>query len=568
MCIRRASLRFCLVCLLLTGCASAPEHWHDEVKDNITSSLEEARHTNGYNGMEIPHDISAALLPPMQFAMPDGSATPLEPRFDLAAHQTPARQVFMSLVENTHYSMVVHPNVDGKISLSLKDVTVPEAVEALHQVYGYDYKRDGNRFYVLGQGIQSRMYPVNYLNFNRRGRSDTRVSSGELTQSGGSNDQDNGSDSGSSSQQSNSIEVETTSVTDFWKELRNALEAIIGNEDGRRVVVHPQAGLVIARAMPAELDLVERYLGLAQSTVNRQVILEAKIIEVELKDSFQAGINWAALGGMGNTDFLLSQTGGGSALSSDVSELAGADGNLQPDANFTPIASGKISAFGGVFSAALKTADFAAFVELLKGQGKVHVLSSPRVSTVNNQKAVIKVGGDEFFVTGVSNSSTTTGASTTSVPTVELTPFFSGIALDVTPQIDQLNNITLHIHPTVSTVAQKDKNFIVSGESFTLPLAFSTIQESDNVVRASSGQIILIGGLMKEATTDQQASVPLLGDLPVLGNLFKHQKLTRIKKELVIMLKPTVVDHTQTWEENLDGVQTRTKQLLRIRAER
>ncbi|MEK7840104.1 MAG: hypothetical protein AAB252_02900, partial [Pseudomonadota bacterium] len=191
------------------------------------------------------------------------------------------------------------------------------------------------------------------------------------------------------------------------------------------------------------------------------------------------------------------------------------------------------------------------------------VLSSPRVSTINNQKAVIKIGGDEFFVTGVSSSTGTTsgGVTTTSTPTVDLTSFFSGIVLDVTPQIDENKNIVLHIHPSVSAVTQKDKSFSVSGSAFNLPLALSTIQESDNVVRAQSGQIIIIGGLMKEGTTDENVSVPILGDIPILGNLFRHKKVTRVKKELIILLKPTVIEAGQDWNDALRESQERVKKI-------
>ena len=130
------------------------------------------------------------------------------------------------------------------------------------------------------------------------------------------------------------------------------------------------------------------------------------------------------------------------------------------------------------------------------------------------------------------------GVSAATAPTVVLTPFFSGIALDVTPQIDEYNNIILHIHPAVSEVVQRNKAFIVGSDSFNLPLASSTIQESDNIVRAFNGQIVVIGGLMKEGATDQDAGIPLLADIPILGNAFKHKRVTRIKRELVIMLKP------------------------------
>ncbi len=545
--------------LLLTGCESLPKKWHDSVNDSIITTLEEARLKR------IPDEVRQAMLPVIAADIPSHQPELIKPRFDLTANKTPAREVFMSLVKGTPYSMVVHPDVDGEISLHLKDVSIDEALDSLQQVYGYAYRHDDNRYYVLGSGIQTRIFSINYLDLNRKGHSNTRVSSAELNGAGSSSD--SGSDSGSaSSTVSHGIQIKTDSENDFWKELQLSLQTIIGDKEERRVVTHPQSGLVIVRAMPNELSMVDDFLGTTQMVVNRQVILEAKIIEVELNNSYQTGINWSGLGTSGNSSILASQIGGGSVVNSGVSEIAGFGGNLQPDGSYSPIGSANTSAFGGVFSLALKARKFSAFLEFLQGQGDVQVLSSPRVSTVNNQRAVIKVGGDEFFVTGITSASTTSGSTTTQTPTVELTPFFSGIALDVTPQIDKLNNIILHIHPTVSSVTQRDKTFVVSGEAFSLPLAISNIQESDNVVRAESGQVIVIGGLMKEASSAENVSIPLLGDLPLVGQLFKHQKLTRVKKELVILLKPTVVESDDVWGESIQASQRRTAEIMNSRA--
>lgn len=551
-----------IVGVTMAACTNNPNRWHSPVKEQIDHTLEDAGHQGGAAAeLTVPDDISQALLPPLQFKASAAATPPRELRFDLAADHTPARVVFMNLVKGTPYSMVVHPNVTGKITLQLKDVTIDEALDAIRQVYGYEYRREGNRFFILGQGIQTRIFRVNYLNLTRKGRSDTKVSSGELSDAGTST---SGTGKTTTSSRAHGIEVETKSEADFWKDLKTALEGIIGTEDGRRIVVNPQAGIVIVRAFPTELDLVQDFLGVTQSAVNRQVVLEAKIVEVDLRDSFQSGINWTGLGNLGKYDYLAAQTGGGTLLGAEgPSGLAGSLANLQPNSASSPVALGSNTSFGGIFSLIIKSQDFATFIELLQRQGDVHVLSSPRVSTVNNQKAVIKVGGDEFFVTGISNSQTTTGSTTTLAPEVELTPFFSGIALDVTPQINDADGIILHIHPTVSNVSQSDKSFIIGGENFSLPLAFSTIQESDNVVRAESGQIIIIGGLMKEATTDENASVPLLGDLPLIGNLFKHKYVGRIKRELVILLKPTIVDSANVWSNLIGESADRTRTLER-----
>src|SRR5690606_34888022 len=177
--------------------------------------------------------------------------------------------------------------------------------------------------------------------------------------------------------------------------------------------------------------------------------------------------------------------------------------------------------FGNLFAVGAASEDFALIIRLLNQQGSVNVLSSPRVSTVNNQKAVIKVGSDEFFVTEVS-STTTTGTTTTTTPQIILTPFFSGIALDVTPQINEQNEVILHIHPSISEVTDQIKEITVSGEDQSLPLAFSTVRQTDSVVRAKSGEVIIIGGLMQNQDTDTTGGVPGLSDIPLLGRLFRQ----------------------------------------------
>jgi MSHA biogenesis protein MshL len=549
------------VALLLNGCQT-PGSWKESAQREIDASLSEAGAPA--RAAAVPAEVSQALMPAIEIALPEGKTAPLEPRFDLAVSNGAVRQVLMGLVEGTPYDIVLQPDVTGTVTLNLKNVTVPEALKAIRDAYGYEFTREGNRFTVLGRGMQTRLFPVNYLNLVRKGKSDTRVSSGEVSQAGQSTaGGTTAAGAAGTTARYSGVQVETQTQADFWQELRGALAAIVGTEGGRKVVVNPAASLVIVRAMPEELRVVEEFLGVTHATVGRQVVLEAKILEVELNDGFQAGINWSKLGTTGSTEITASQVGGGTLLSgAGTSEIAGSSFTLDPGSGLFSSTDGTLtSAFGGMFSLAAKGTNFSVFLEALKSQGEVHVLSSPRVATVNNQKAVIKVGTDEFFVTGVTGGTTASATGVTTEPSVTLTPFFSGIALDVTPQVDAKSGIVLHIHPTVSAVTQKNKAFSVSGESFNLPLALSSIQESDSIVRASSGQIIVIGGLMKEGSTDENASVPLLGDIPLLGNLFKHRKVTRIKKELVILLKPTVIASDEEWGEAVRGSQERIKKL-------
>ncbi len=191
-------------------------------------------------------------------------------------------------------------------------------------------------------------------------------------------------------------------------------------------------------------------------------------------------------------------------------------------------------------------------VDLLKTQGDVNTLSSPRVTATNNQKAVIKVGTDEYFVTNASTTTTTSGNSAPIVtPNVELTPFFSGIALDVTPQIDEQGRVLLHIHPAVIDTEEQNKTINVgTADPLVLPLAKSAIRESDTVVQANNGDIIVIGGLMKTDKKEVVSKVPLLGDIPWVGEAFTNRSESTQKVELVILLKPTVVEK-DTWQQEL-----------------
>ena len=239
-------------------------------------------------------------------------------------------------------------------------------------------------------------------------------------------------------------------------------------------------------------------------------------------------------------------TGGQLSGGPDVGSSPGNGGNDITVGPGNPVTEFMSQSIGGAFALALDIGDFNAFVELLEAQGDTRVLSSPRIATLNNQKAVIKAGTDEFFVTDVS-SNTVTGTAATTSRDVTLTPFFSGIALDVTPQISADGEVILHIHPTVSEVTDQTKLLTISGETDVLPLAFSEIRESDSIVKARSGQIIAIGGLMRNSSRRQEFSTPGLGRIPGLRRLFSSTREEEVKTELIILLRPIVVDDDADW---------------------
>lgn len=567
---------YCAVLLLgLGGCAaSAPRH--DATQDRIKAEMDQA--AAAPRKPAAPDAVNSALLPPLQIEMPKTEAKPLEQRFDLVVNNAPANQVFMGIVSGTRYSMLVHPDVTGTISVNLKDVTVFEALDSIRELYGYDYKVQGTRIFIQSLGLQTRVIQVNYLASQRKGTSDIRVTSGSVSDAPGGGPGSSGTTSGASTSHAiESSRISTSSNSDFWGDLKTALSAIVGDKDGRSVVISPQSGVIVIRAMPEELKNVAAYLKASQLAVDRQVMLEAKIIQVVLNDSYQAGINWAAFKTGPNSRFTAGQAAPGTLLRSTGGIASGATAiSTNPTTGAMTVQNPLLTSnpgedmltdtrnLGSLFGLAFQTSNFAALLNFLQTQGDVQVLSSPRIATLNNQKAVLKVGTDDFFVTNITTTTTSTGTTSTVAPTITVQPFFSGIALDVTPQIDENNLITLHVHPSVSVVTEKTKNLdLGSLGAFKLPLASSDISESDTVVRVEGSNIVAIGGLMKQQQNNGHSQVPGLGDLPVVGNAFRNTDNSSVKSELVILLKPTIIEDEKSWQQDLLDTRERLQKLER-----
>lgn len=516
--------------LMLGGCSSA-----GPVRTMDTSSVDEIQETLGdavdnqtSTGEVNANNIGESLIPPIAENIQQPEAD--QERFSVKVKKATARDFYMGLVKGTGFNMVVHPDVKGSITLDLKDVTLDEVMSITQNLYGHSFKKQGNTYQILSNALRTEVFQINYLDVTRTGDSQIQVSAGQVTDVGSKGSGDRSSALGPSS--SRGTQITTSSKTNFWADIEQTLKLFIKSEGGA-VIVTPQAGIVVVKAVPEELNAIRGYLQQAELILRRQVVIEAKILEVELKDGFQAGVDWTVLGRPAENKTLTFKT-----TQSDISGL---------------------TSIGGVFSATAALSDFQGMIKLLETQGNVQVLSSPRISTVNNQKAVIKVGSDEFFVTEVSNSQANENAQTQS-PSVELTPFFSGIALDVTPQISGNDEVILHIHPSISSVRQEEKNINAFGQSFKLPLALSSIRETDSIVYAKSGQVVVIGGLMQNNSNDSDAGTPGLHNVPILGHLFKQKRSSSTKSELVILLKPRVIG-PEGWNDLLQESATQFERL-------
>ena len=529
---------------LLAGCAADRPLRTPDVTDTLRAELFSA----SVNG-------PAAVLPTPagNFVPKPEPALASEPKLDLLVNNAQAREVFLALVADTRYSMLLHPDVAGTLSVTLRGVTVLEALEAIRDVYGYDFKMEGRRITVYAPTLQTRIFTINYPQSQRVGSSELRISPGSALQSNaGRTVSSTLTPAAGSASQTDGTRVLTTSKTDFWSELAGAVRGLIGSAESRSVIASPQAGIMAVRAMPDELRQVEKFLKAAQTAVERQVMLEAKIVEVELRDGFQSGIDWSALRlGSGSTSALGVLSGSSNRL------VSGNRANLPGfSATGVPSLSDGVSlppAGAGLFGLAIATTGFQAVLGFLETQGDVQILSSPRIATLNNQKAILKVGVEDFFVTNVSGGTVAasiagTSAGTT-LPSLTLTPFFSGITLDVTPQIDEGSNIALHVHPSVTIVTEKTKQIdLGSIGSYRLPLASSSVNESDTVVRIQDSNIVAIGGLMQIESNRSSSGLPGTRDNPVFSSIFGNRANTGRKKEVVVLIKPTIIRTAEDWE--------------------
>lgn len=566
------SLLLLLAVTLALGACSTPLRKPGVTFDRVNQEMKDAAASGKPAGADA---INQAMMPPLD----PGAAQPAgtEHRFDLAVNGAPAAQVFMAIVSGTRFSMLVPPEVTGAISLNLKNVTVREALETIRDLYGYDFTVKGTRIFIQPNTMQTRIFQINYLASRRQGVTDTRVtsSSPSVVNPGGTSGTGGtgtvapppttpGAPGQLGTSSADSSRVQTRTDADFWKDLGTALNTIVGTGDGRNVILNAHSGIILVRAMPADIRAVDNYLKATQLIVERQVMLEAKIVEVQLFESYQSGVNWAWFGGNSNR-FALGNVSPGTTLNTTGAIVGPAGGitggtasGLIPPSTTVGVSPGTAGAMAanalgkGFFGLALQTANFAALLSFLETQGDLQVLSSPRIATVNNQKAVLKVGTDDYYVTNISTSTTASGSSTVTTPTITLQPFFSGVALDVTPQIDDDGNVLLHVRPAVTVVQEKTKTVDLGTLGvFQLPLASSSINETDAVVRVQDGYIVAIGGLMSQDQAGERSGVAGLGSAPGIGALFSERGGLVRKRELVVLIKPTVIQNEQSWKQDL-----------------
>jgi len=475
-----------------------------------------------HRSLLISPKIVNALMPEISVKVPSHEST--AHHFDLHVNDATAQSFFISLAKDTHYTIMVSPKVKGKITLDMKQVTIDQVMQAVESIYGYHCEPTSYGYNIYPPHLETQVFHISYLNINRSGKSETAISSGQITSNMGPASSDKAEGNSGYGKTARASVVRTEITTNFWGELKDTLSTIVGigkpvsnasgvkvPNDVRSVIINPQAGLVLVKAYPTQLKQAALYLKQVQSIMNRQVIIEAKILEVTLNAGYQSGIDWKVLGVRQDGTTLLNQA---------------------------------LQSFSNIFTINLSAgSSFNTLINLMQSQGRINVISSPRISTINNQKAVIKVGVDRFYVTDVSTTTDSTSGNSQIVgEDVTLTPFFSGVALDVTPEIDRDNEITLHLHPLISTVTENNLTFTLNNSNNSLPSAQSSVRESDSIVRVKNNQIVVIGGLMLNRSDTKKGTLPVVSRVPGIGWFFKNHEKTATRSEIVILLRPILVN--------------------------
>ncbi|OGT74687.1 MAG: hypothetical protein A3H44_03340 [Gammaproteobacteria bacterium RIFCSPLOWO2_02_FULL_57_10] len=519
------------LCLLLSACAvtgSRPIP-STELLEDMQVILDEAEQS--YETVYEPQaQVLNDLIPGLSIS--DELLVPVEERFNISANEEPAREFFNNLVAGTDFGVLVSPDVSGTISISLPNVTIDEVMNAVQETYGYSVSRNGNIYQVREATAQTRIFTIDYLDVSRAGSSSVTVSSASSGGNGGSSQGGivggsggiggvqggvagggvaGGSSSGVGGGSGGGGQISTQTSTDFWEDITATLESMVSEGT---VIAQPQVGMIMVTAMPRELDRIAEYIEQAQGILSREVTVQVQFLEVILNKGFQSAIDFDTFGGVETAD----------ASGNDIVGSFNSDGGASMEGISNPLA------------IATNFTDFSAVFRLLESRGTTQVLSSPSLKVLNNQKAVFQDGDQEYFQTSSGSNTVATGQTVSQSSANALTPFFSGISMDITPQISANGTITLHVHPTITTVVEQTKT--IAGQQ--VPLPSSAVRELDSVIRAEDGKIVILGGLAYERSVDEVAGIPYAADLPAIGAAFDQRRRSTVKSEFIILLRPVI----------------------------
>jgi len=477
------------------------KHWICIAVFCFLSSCAHIEQTNETATISKPPDIPSPVVFQIEKEKPVNIPKQEEP-FSFSLREADVKDIIRAIGKQANYNVVIEPDVKGITTVDLVNVTLNRALEYILEPLGFTYKIEERTIYVSKPKLETKIFSVNYIALKKIGTSNVYATPGAMT----------GATAGSTSGSQVTIKSETES--DFWKILEDNIKALI-SKDGK-FVVNKQSMMIFVTDYSKNLKEIKMFLDAAEGVIHRQVVIEAKIVEVQLNDESRQGVNWkfvdARIGEFslqGQQAFLNKLT---TAAASSSTAVAG-----------TPF----FRIFGGNKNLDIDNT----FVDLLKIYGKVETISSPKIATMNNQRAIIKVTKQDVYFDV--DKDVTNG-----VVALTYTPKFIdvGLTLDVTPQIDDRDNIILNVHPIMSEKVSE----VTTPDGFA-KVPVLDVREVDTIVKIKDGETIVIGGLIKNRKSTTDTGTKWLMDIPVIKHLFKLNEEETSKSELVIFLTPRII---------------------------
>lgn len=479
--------------------------------------------------MAAPPDVPSPVVAQVEKDRRTDVAGPKE-LFSFTLREADVKDILRAIAKQTRYNIVIEPDVRGFCTVDLKNVTLPKALEYILEPLNLSFKIDEHTIFVSNPKLETKIFYLNYLNMKRVGSGNVTgttgggITSGGSTGAGGSSS--GGSSGGTTGGGATAVTMTSDSTADIWKNLEDGLKNILSKD--AKYFINKQAMMLYVTDYPKYIKSIAMLLEATEEIMHRQIMIEAKVIEVTLNDANRDGINWNI-----NDGRILGYAV--NAAQSYIPTLSAQRSLLEPG-------------YGGWFSIKGKhlTIDNT-FIEFLRKQGTVNIVSNPRVATLNNQRAVIKVARQDVYFEiqqqqggGSSNNTTTATAKFLTV----------GLILDVLPQIDNDGNILMYIHPMmtekvgsvpypITNTDNSSGNDKIGGQGASVPIL--DVREADTLVRVRDGETVVIGGLIKEMKKTGRQSLKGLGSIPILGKLFRFDEEDIQKTELVIMLTPRII---------------------------
>ncbi len=418
------------------------------------------------------------------------SATPV---FSFRVDELPLDDALRLFARANHLNIVIEPGVDGMVTVDFRDLDLEKALAALLDMHGYYWKKDEELIFV--RRLETRTFTLDYIRLERSGmgRNKAQITSGSGRNSG---------------QDAGEVTLSQEDHINFWEEIETQLTTLLSSEG--RFVANRLSGTIQVTDLHRRVKGIAAFLANIRQSLYRQVEIRARIYEVTLRDDYSLGLNWDRI----------------------------TTGNPVGNFNFSNI----IAAPGGGFVAraasglfAFNDGDFEGVLEALQEQGSVKVVSQPRILTLNNQPALIKVGTDQSFFSSTISQGTATSQN---LQTEQVRTVTSGLVLSVTPQISQDGWIIMDVSPIITRLTE----IIESKSGSTAPVL--DVKQSGGLVRVRHGEMVIIGGLIQDQVTNTERKVPVLGDIPWLGWLFRGTYQAKKRTELVIFLMPRILKVT------------------------